>query len=136
MMELPGFTRREAGVLLFLVLTFIAGMGIQVYRQHWAPLPAHVAETAVLEIHSSAEPILGKEEIRSSEIEKPAGRISLNRASREELEKLPGVGTVTAGRIIDYRNGNGSFQSVEELVRVKGIGKKTVKKLEPYLKLD
>ena len=136
MMELLGFTRKEAGVLLFLVLTFIVGMGIQVVRQHWAPLPTYEGESTISEIASSAEPVLPKRENPSSTEENTAGYISLNRADKEELEGLPGIGPVTAERIIAYRKANGSFQSMEELLQVKGIGKKTVKKLEPYLQLN
>ena len=136
MMELLGFTRKEAGVLLFLVLTFIVGMGIQVYRQHWAPLPEHAAETVVSEIPSSAEPVRQKGDLQSSEKENSAGCVSLNHAGKEELERLPGIGPVSAERIVAYRNRNGYFQSFEELTKVKGIGEKTVEKLKPYLELN
>lgn len=48
--------------------------------------------------------------------------IDLNRATVKELESLPGIGEELARRIIEYREENGSIQSVEELLEVKGIG--------------
>ena len=54
------------------------------------------------------------------------GLINLNTSSAAELETLPGVGEVTAGRIIAYREANGSFRSVDDLVHVQGISMKTI----------
>jgi competence protein ComEA len=56
--------------------------------------------------------------------------INLNSATAEELDKLPGVGPSTAQKIIDYREQNGGFQSVEQLNDVSGIGDATFEKLK------
>ena len=48
--------------------------------------------------------------------------LDLNRATVEELDALPGIGEVLAGRIVAYREENGPFESVEELMEVSGIG--------------
>lgn len=51
-------------------------------------------------------------------------RLNINTATAEQLETLPGIGTVIAGRIVEYRETNGPFQTVEELKNVSGIGEK------------
>lgn len=58
--------------------------------------------------------------------------VNINTASAKELDALPGIGEVLAQRIIDYRTANGPFQSVDDLVKVKGIGEKTLEKIKPY----
>jgi competence protein ComEA len=52
------------------------------------------------------------------------GLININTAAAAELETLPGIGDVLAGRIIEYRELNGGFQSIEEIMAVSGIGEK------------
>jgi competence protein ComEA len=48
--------------------------------------------------------------------------VNINTASQAELEKLPGIGPVTAQKIIEYRQTNGPFPSIEEIQKVSGIG--------------
>lgn len=61
------------------------------------------------------------------------GRININTASVDELISVPGVGKVTAERIISYRNTYGLFYSVNDLLKISGIGEKTLEKMKPYI---
>lgn len=60
-------------------------------------------------------------------------KINLNTASSSELEKIPGIGAVMAGRIIAWREQHGAFKAVKDLLDVDGIGQKTLAKIEPYV---
>jgi comEA protein len=62
--------------------------------------------------------------------------IALNAATREQLERLPGIGPTMAERIIAYRNERGRFRTVDELTNVQGIGAKKFEKVSTYLRLD
>jgi competence protein ComEA len=59
--------------------------------------------------------------------------INLNAATAAQLQTLPGVGASAAQRILEYRQKNGSFKKIEELMNVKGIGEKSFLKLKPLI---
>src|SRR5215470_13125438 len=64
----------------------------------------------------------------------PAGAVvNINTASAAELDALPGIGAKTAALIVEYRQKNGPFKKVEELMNVRGIGEKNFLKLKPQL---
>jgi competence protein ComEA len=64
------------------------------------------------------------------------GKVILNCANIEELGRLPGVGPKRAQAILDLRAKLGRFRRPTDLLRVKGIGPKSLKKLEPHFVLD
>jgi competence ComEA-like helix-hairpin-helix protein len=101
--------RQERAVILLLAATLIAGAGILQYKH------ARLRRFSSISLHAS----LSSPPSCSS----PAP-IDLNRATKSQLDVLPGIGPVLAGRIIEYRQRQGGFHNVSELRAVTGIGPK------------
>jgi len=62
--------------------------------------------------------------------------VSINRATREELEKLPGIGPALAARIVGQRERYGPFRRAENLLLVRGISERRFRQLRPYINAD
>jgi competence ComEA-like helix-hairpin-helix protein len=62
--------------------------------------------------------------------------INLNTASREELERLPGIGEGLAARIVEHRERHGAFRRVEHLIIVRGISERRYAELRPFVTVD
>jgi competence ComEA-like helix-hairpin-helix protein len=71
--------------------------------------------------------------VLSGQKKPPSKPIDLNVANVKELQELPGVGEVTAQRIIDMRQKSGRFRRVEDLLSVRGISQKKLDALRPYV---
>ncbi|WP_210366905.1 helix-hairpin-helix domain-containing protein [Bacillus sp. REN3] len=82
-------------------------------------------EEAVNPIDSQAAPQPGKKQT-----------VNLNRASANELETLPGIGPSKAAAIIEYRETNGNFKTVDDLKSISGIGDKTFEKLKDSISVN
>src|SRR5262245_288160 len=59
--------------------------------------------------------------------------VDINTADAAALETVPGIGKSLSQRIIAFREKNGPFQSVDDLLKVQGVGEKSIQKLRPYL---
>jgi competence protein ComEA len=64
------------------------------------------------------------------------GKVILNLASEADLRRLPGIGPTRAKRILEQREKQGKFKKIEDLLKVKGIGRRAVGRLRPLVVLD
>ena len=63
-------------------------------------------------------------------------KININLASVEELQTLPGIGVVTAKRIVDYRKKNPPFRKIEELLIIRGISKNRLEQIRNRISVN
>ena len=82
------------------------------------------------------EPVISTEKSSPdtvSERENKSGLVNINTATAEQLMTLKGIGEVKSQAIIDYRNKNGAFRNIDQLLFVKGIGEKTLDKIRDHI---
>lgn len=73
--------------------------------------------------------------VGSGKITDSGGMVNINTATSEELQTLNGIGPKMAARIIEYRQNNGAFKTIEDIQNVRGIGEKTFDKLKSRIKV-
>ena len=90
---------------------------------------------------AEAETMRGRDEVPAdagfdSDAEEIPALININTATAEELCALPGIGPVIAGRIIEYREETGGYNSIIDLLNVKGIGEKMFENILEYVTVN
>src|SRR5262245_14364035 len=79
-------------------------------------------------------PQAAKSSSRSSKpAQAPSVPVNINTATVGELDGLPGIGAKTAARIVEYRQKNGPFKKIEELMNVRGVGEKNFLRLKDHI---
>lgn len=134
-----GLTKQEQRATIFLLVTFGAGCIVMFYRQQLPPPALDAKQTALMDefirtVQPPARPAAADTVLPDSV--KLAARLNLNTATRAQLLALPGIGPVTAQRIVDYRTQHGRFRSVAELAKVRGIGRKRLAELTPLVTVE
>lgn len=98
---------------------------------YWTIRDSEEAAREWREANAQVEELLAGEQAEAA----PTGPVSINSASANELERLPGIGPGKAAAIVAYRNEHGPFQTKEDLMKVKGIGPKTFEALKDRIAL-
>ena len=109
-------------ILLGLTAAFLCTLALLSAQDRQDRIPGAVIETEV--------------EVPREEIAPDFPPVDLNTATAEELDTLPGIGESLARRIIAYREANGPFGSIEEIMEVSGIGEAKFAELEDRVTVD
>ena len=118
-------TRQEKIILIFLLASLAAGLGVCYFRQQKKEVRLEVVTGAVTHQNESLDNAIIDKKI-----------INLNHATLEELTTLPGIGPGIAQKILSYRQAKGPFKDIAEVKNVPGIGSKRYAELQPYLTID
>lgn len=149
-----GFTQNEAAVMVFLAAALLAGAASETLRGDDANAQNLQDVRQVMATQDSVFVALSEEtasagssvEIISSDqsddVSAASGHsakpaiVGINRAAKDELETLPGIGPATAEKIVAYRKEHGRFERIEDIMLVKSIGPKKFEKLRQFITLE
>jgi competence ComEA-like helix-hairpin-helix protein len=122
-------TATERKVLLFVTGAFVAGLGIRLYQETFPrerSFDYSASDSAFAALSAAPE-----ETAEAKDVFK--GPLDINKATKEQLIALPGIGAVTAERILLYRDDHGPFRSLEDLRKVRGISRRKLDQLRPLI---
>lgn len=156
-----GFTPQEQKIVAFLMFSLVIGAGVQLYKRlagHDGREPDAAFVTAFrqrgAEINAGRidlAPVTASTPMADTGLRQRQGakgiatadtvagrslRVNINSATAKELETLPRIGPTLARRIVEYRNKHGMFSQVEDLIKIKGIGRSTLRELQPRITLE
>ncbi len=137
-------------------LFVLAGLSILAFAGHGAAAMVQPAEAAPAAVAAAAGPpspmlvipetvVTGQVPVANLEDKlsatgaadaAPGDRIVLNEATEADLEKLPGIGAKKAALVLALRQKLGRFHAVEDLLKVKGMGRKRLAKIRPFVTVD
>jgi len=117
---------------LFIGITVRFSLGRNANRQ-----PVRISSASISAASTRSTPVsLPQDDTAHTESEptepEPHYPVNINTADQQTLMYLPGIGEVLAQRILDYRQANGAFSSLEELMQVEGIGSKRLEAILDY----
>jgi competence ComEA-like helix-hairpin-helix protein len=141
-----GLTKSEAGVILFLSFGLIIGGAAKILKLDKATERYDFSQSdSLFEAASSRidsiiaveedtlNPANGGRTATKPHVDFP---LDLNKATLIQLTALPGVGKGTAQKILNFRSSNSRFNTVEDLLKIEGIGPKKYQKIKPLVKID
>ena len=115
-------TKSEWGLLVLTALFLILMVGLA----ERSDAPGEAGTYTITTRRPAQEPV----------VPESALPVNINTATAEELDVLPGIGPALAGRIIAYRESNGPFESIEEIMEVSGIGEAKFAELKDQITVD
>jgi competence ComEA-like helix-hairpin-helix protein len=134
------YTRPQLTILLLVVLVAGIGLGIG----HWRRTHPLLVERLERLDRAAAPPSPTVDELPLAQPARrtappksapPSPPLDINHASEDELRALPGIGSVLASRIVEARERDGPFGSLEDLRRVRGLGRAKIEKLTAAIAL-
>ena len=134
------YTRPQLSVLLLVVVTAGIGLGVGQWRRTYPESADRVErfDRAAVPMKPTVDDLPVAHAGRRSAsptVTPPAPPLDINRASEDELRALPGIGSVLASRIVEARARDGPFTSVDDLRRVRGLGRAKLEKLTAAIAL-
>ncbi len=138
------FTRREMLAIAFLTAALLVGQAVRWSRAQ-DPQEAPATRYAALDsefaarTHGDDAPTTAAPDSSRRLPPRPRlapGSVNINTATLDQLIELPGIGPVTAQKILAFRSENGPFESAEDLLEVNGIGPKKLARIRAYLRVD
>jgi len=124
-------SERERKALILIGAALIVGIGLILAKAYRPSL--FLGEPDFQMEDAGAKPEIIPFETRPSPEERISKPVDINEASKEELERLPGIGPTLADRILQYREKHGKFKRIEEIKQVRGIGERTFQRIKSLI---